>query len=80
MLGRHLSPSSPCFPQSVLVALIPEGLPLALAAGLTVIAKRLCDKHFVLLKQLDTVETLGSMSMLASDKTGTLTQVGCLPR
>ena len=61
-------------PQGVLVALVPEGLPLALAAGLTVIAKRLCDKHFVLLKQLVTVETLGSMSLLASDKTGTLTQ------
>ena len=60
--------------QGVLIALIPEGLPLGLAAGLTVIAKRLCDKHFVLLKKLETVETLGSMSMLASDKTGTLTQ------
>ena len=42
------------------MALVPEGLPLALAAGLTVIAKRLCDKHSVMLKQLATVETLGS--------------------
>ena len=65
-----------CTLQGVLVALVPEGLPLALAAGLTIIAKRLCDKHGVLLKQLATVETIGSMSMLASDKTGTLTQVG----
>lgn len=46
--------------QGVLVALVPEGLPLALAAGLTVIAKRLCNKHAVMLKQLGTVETLGS--------------------
>ena len=60
----------------MLIALVPEGLPLALAAGLTIIAKRLCDSHGVLLKQLATVETLGSMSLLASDKTGTLTQAG----
>lgn len=58
----------------VVVAFVPEGLPLALAAALTIIAKRLCDQHKMLLKQLPTVETLGSMSMLASDKTGTLTQ------
>lgn len=56
------------------MALVPEGLPLALAAGLTAVAKRLCDKHAVMLKQLATVDTLGSMSLLASDKTGTLTQ------
>eukprot|EP01042_Synura_sphagnicola_P000588 gene588-637_t len=59
---------------SVLVAYVPEGLPLALSMGLTIIATRLCVTHHVLLKKLSTVETLGSMSMLASDKTGTLTQ------
>ena len=59
---------------SVLVAYVPEGLPLALSMGLTIIANRLCVVHFVLLKRLSTIETLGSMSMLASDKTGTLTQ------
>ena len=35
---------------------------------------RLCVTHSVLVKQLSTIETVGSMSMLASDKTGTLTQ------
>jgi len=59
---------------SVLVAYVPEGLPLALSMGLTIISTRLCVSHHVLLKKLSTVETLGSMSMLASDKTGTLTQ------
>ena len=59
---------------SVLVAFIPEGLPLALSMGLSIIANRLCVKHSILLKRLSTIETLGSMSMLASDKTGTLTQ------
>jgi sodium/potassium-transporting ATPase subunit alpha len=59
---------------SVVVAFIPEGLPLALTSGLTFIAQRLCSHLNVLVRQLPTVETLGSMSFLASDKTGTLTQ------
>lgn len=58
----------------VIVAYVPEGLPLALSMGLTIIAKRLCSKYFVLVKRLGCIETLGSMSLLASDKTGTLTQ------
>eukprot|EP01038_Epipyxis_sp_PR26KG_P006569 gene6569-9029_t len=59
---------------SVAVAFIPEGLPLALSVGLNHIARRLCNKHFVLVKRLGCIETVGSMSMLASDKTGTLTE------
>lgn len=59
---------------SVLVAFVPEGLPLALQTGLTIIASRLCYTHFVLMKQLSIIETVGSMTFLASDKTGTLTQ------
>jgi len=58
----------------ILVAFIPEGLPLALSMGLTIIASRLCVTYYVLVKQLGTIETLGSISFLASDKTGTLTQ------
>ena len=59
---------------SVLVALVPEGLPLAMSMGLSIIANRLCQEHKVIVKQLSIVETIGSMSVLASDKTGTLTQ------
>lgn len=59
---------------SVIVAYVPEGLPLALTVGLTIVARRLCAEHAVLVKTLGTIETLGSMSFLASDKTGTLTQ------
>lgn len=58
----------------VIVAYVPEGLPLALSMGLTLIARRLCYQHSVLLKRMGTIETMGSMSLLASDKTGTLTQ------
>lgn len=59
---------------SVFVAFVPQGLPLALSMGLTIICRRLCATHKVLVKQMSTIETVGSMNMLASDKTGTLTQ------
>lgn len=59
---------------SVLVAFVPEGLPLALQTGLTIIANRLFSEYNVLLKQLSIIETAGSMSLLATDKTGTLTE------
>jgi len=57
---------------SVCVAFIPEGLPIAVTLSLSVIAHRLA-KNQVLAKTLMTVETLGSVSVLCSDKTGTLT-------
>jgi sodium/potassium-transporting ATPase subunit alpha len=57
---------------SVCVAFIPEGLPVSVTLSLAVIAHRLANKK-VLAKTLLTVETLGSVSVLCSDKTGTLT-------
>lgn len=59
---------------SVAVAFIPEGLPIAITAGLTITAN-LMRKNKILCKSLKTVETLGSVSVICSDKTGTLTQV-----
>lgn len=59
---------------SVAIAFIPEGLPIALTAGLTITAN-LMQKNKVLCKSLKTVETLGSVSVVCSDKTGTLTEV-----
>ncbi|KAG5950444.1 hypothetical protein E4U53_005040 [Claviceps sorghi] len=58
---------------SVAVAFIPEGLPIAITAGLTITAN-LMRKNKILCKSLNTVETLGAVSMICSDKTGTLTQ------
>lgn len=58
---------------SVLVAVIPEGLPVSVTLSLTVIAKAM-GKSKVLCKSLTTVETLGAVNVLCSDKTGTLTQ------
>ena len=61
---------------SVAIAFIPEGLPIALTASLTICAN-LMKKNKVLCKSLKTVETLGAVSVICSDKTGTLTRV-CL--
>ncbi|KAJ9097793.1 hypothetical protein QFC19_006661 [Naganishia cerealis] len=54
---------------SVMVAFIPEGLPASVTISLSVIANALA-KNKVLCKSLMTVETLGSCTMVLSDKTG----------
>jgi sodium/potassium-transporting ATPase subunit alpha len=57
----------------IIVANAPEGLVGTIGVALTLTAKRLSSK-FVLVKNLESVETLGSTSCICSDKTGTLTQ------
>lgn len=54
------------------VSAMPEGLPLALTMALTVSSGRM-QKRGVLVKKLNSVESLGSCTVIASDKTGTLT-------
>ncbi|KAG7529951.1 hypothetical protein FFLO_05307 [Filobasidium floriforme] len=58
---------------SVMVAMIPEGLPASITMSLAIVANSLARKK-VLCKSLMTVETLGACDTLLSDKTGTLTQ------
>ncbi|KAH9932351.1 calcium ATPase transmembrane domain M-containing protein [Fomitopsis serialis] len=55
-----------------LTSFAPPGLPISVAVSLTIVAKKMAKRH-VLVKNLATVETLGCMSVLCSDKTGTLT-------
>ncbi|KAG6877296.1 hypothetical protein C0992_010314 [Termitomyces sp. T32_za158] len=55
------------------VAFIPEGMPVAVTLTLSLIARRMKDIS-VLPKSLATVETLGCVTVICSDKTGTLTQ------
>ncbi len=54
------------------VSAMPEGLPLALTMALTIASKRMLKKK-VIVKKLNAVESLGSCTVIASDKTGTLT-------
>lgn len=61
------------FAIGVFVSFVPEGLPLTVSILLTLAAKRLANNN-VLVKDLHGVETLGSITLLATDKTGTLTQ------
>jgi len=58
---------------SVAVAFIPEGLPIALTTCLIITANAM-RKNKILCKSLSVVETLGSVSTICSDKTGTLTK------
>ncbi|KAF9263793.1 calcium ATPase [Marasmius fiardii PR-910] len=58
---------------SVAVAFIPEGLPICVTLSLTVIAYAM-KKNNIIAKSLSTVESLGAVSFICSDKTGTLTQ------
>ncbi|KAF8528202.1 aminophospholipid-transporting P-type ATPase [Hysterangium stoloniferum] len=61
------------FAVSVLVAFVPEGLPSVVTLLLSIAAKRMASQN-VLVKDLQGVETLGALTLLATDKTGTLTR------
>ncbi|KAI5239616.1 putative Na/K ATPase alpha 1 subunit [Aureobasidium subglaciale] len=55
------------------VAFIPEGMPVAVALTLMMVARRMKSSN-ILPKGLSTVETLGCVNVICSDKTGTLTE------
>lgn len=66
------------------VSAMPEGLPLAVTMALTISSNKM-GKNNVVVKNLNAVESLGSCTVIATDKTGTLTlneqtaKIVCLP-
>ncbi|MFA6921402.1 MAG: HAD-IC family P-type ATPase [Gallionella sp.] len=65
--------SSLIFAIGIIVANVPEGLLPTVTLALTMASKRMAKKN-ALIRNLEAVETLGSTTVICTDKTGTITQ------
>ena len=72
ILGHDLLESL-LFSLALAVGIIPEALPVVITVGLSEGALRLIKKK-VVVKRLESIEDMGNVDVLCTDKTGTLTQ------
>jgi len=61
------------FTLAMIVSAVPEGLPIAISVVLALGARRMAKKN-ALIKEMRAIESIGIVTVIASDKTGTLTE------